>query len=815
MQVTHVQDHITHAVIGGFQGMDAGVTDDPSLMIVLSSGLYSNPKLAVVREVLCNAWDAHIASGRTDKPVVVTVSEDMLTIRDFGPGISREKIREVYLVYGNSTKRNDGNQTGGFGLGSKAPWAYSDHFEVQSFHESIRTIYTLSKSSGERNGKPGATPIASFPTTESGLQVSIPLQAGDSHLFNTMVQRIACNGEMNVLLNGVRVPGLPLSTAKNGWLITQSFQPNRTAGIYVRYGNVIYPVDRHKEFHRDYDRIQNFLRDESGQTNYSIVFQTPPHSIAVTPSRESLLMQERTIKTLEGLLAGFTKNLAENLHELRCDVIKGLIEQAKAARHIPFLFSNTKVPRVTNQPVPPPPHHFSSLQEIVEWSGQVRYPDVHKFDEDVLMRIDAAIECGLGKQGHLREIQKMIRDYVRTHGRNYRIPPAEWFKRKIIRPLVRDLAADPIMDPKKLSIFFKSPYRNNFIDHTKLFVRYYDELLPIMRNLVVLAYSKTDLDRRILGFPEFSDRRFDAFCFVYMAPRSPTKFEAMRAFFTSRGFTVLDLTVKQPWDKLPPPRKIKDPAAPSKPKRVIPEGYPALSGSVKNGDYRLDYCLEQNAPRLKSPDFFLPFRSSRAETRHFSIGHMSPSLSKKVVGVFGDRCAAVNQENTKQIEKLKQTGAKDFIEHLFPWVVETVQTPNVISYWNTSPLRALCSPNGMNLRFSERQNKLLRLCRIPEVQRVLGVQNSLTKEELLATEIWYSFPDLPHETFSISANARQKIGALPVDQNLKKNLKHLENHPLIFILEYETLRDLIDTSNPSNQVIGKHFANLVELALKG
>ena len=92
-------------------------------------------------------------------------------------------MQPIYGVYGASTKKQDATVTGGFGLGCKAPFAYSEHFEVTSWHKGTKTIYNLSRSSAEVNGKPGIFPIASFPTTESGLQVRIPLNNGDRSEF--------------------------------------------------------------------------------------------------------------------------------------------------------------------------------------------------------------------------------------------------------------------------------------------------------------------------------------------------------------------------------------------------------------------------------------------------------------------------------------------------------------------------------------------------------------------------------------------------------------------------------------------------------
>ena len=175
MLVAHASDHITHAVIGGKKSIDFGISDDPAFFQILSSALYKDPMLAMVRETICNAWDAHIDSGRIDQPIVITLDDDYLIIKDFGNGIPDAMIGPIYGVYGASTKKNDGRQTGGFGLGCKSPFAYTDHFEVTSCHAGTKTIYNMSKSSAQVQGKPSIVPIASFPTTESGITVKIPL----------------------------------------------------------------------------------------------------------------------------------------------------------------------------------------------------------------------------------------------------------------------------------------------------------------------------------------------------------------------------------------------------------------------------------------------------------------------------------------------------------------------------------------------------------------------------------------------------------------------------------------------------------------
>lgn len=173
MQVAHQTDFVTHAVLGGKTDISFGISDDPAFFQILSSALYKDPMLAMVRETICNAWDAHIDSGCVDTPLTITLDDEHLIIRDYGKGIPDALIGPIYGVYGASTKKKDGRQTGGFGLGCKSPFAYTDHFEVISHHEGVRTIYRMSKSSAEKMGKPSIVPIASFPTQETGIQVKI------------------------------------------------------------------------------------------------------------------------------------------------------------------------------------------------------------------------------------------------------------------------------------------------------------------------------------------------------------------------------------------------------------------------------------------------------------------------------------------------------------------------------------------------------------------------------------------------------------------------------------------------------------------
>ena len=66
---------------------------------VLRNQLYSDKVLAVVREYSCNAVDAHVAAGKPDTPIKVTLPNRLnpnLLIRDYGDALSDEDIKNIY-----------------------------------------------------------------------------------------------------------------------------------------------------------------------------------------------------------------------------------------------------------------------------------------------------------------------------------------------------------------------------------------------------------------------------------------------------------------------------------------------------------------------------------------------------------------------------------------------------------------------------------------------------------------------------------------------------------------------------------------------
>lgn len=158
---------------------------------MLSSGLYTNKVQAVVRELACNAADAHVAAGRNDVPFEVKIPnklDSQFYIKDFGTGLTEEQVMRLYTTYFESTKSASNAFTGGFGLGSKSPFAYTDSFTVESRQHGVKTIFTAFV--GEDN-VPQIAKLDSFETAEpDGLTVGFPVKPDDVGAFTEEVNNV-------------------------------------------------------------------------------------------------------------------------------------------------------------------------------------------------------------------------------------------------------------------------------------------------------------------------------------------------------------------------------------------------------------------------------------------------------------------------------------------------------------------------------------------------------------------------------------------------------------------------------------------------
>lgn len=674
MEVSQPLDHITHAVIGGGKTIDFGISNSPEFFDILSRTLYTDQILAVVREVLCNAWDAHIASGRTDVPIKVTLDSNVFIVSDSGFGISKDDIGPIYGVYGASTKKNDGTQTGGFGLGCKAPFAYTDHFEVTSCHNGMKTIYNMSKSNAQAAGKPGIIPIASFPSTESGLQVKINIQPKDYRKFKDAVIRIIENGEMNAELNSEKVEMIEFSRLPHGFLMTtRNVLGNRNENILVRYGNVIYPVQECDGIASAYGSVQKVLeRFSNFYTPYILILQAKPDTISVTPSRESLSMQEHTIKTLNTLMNAFCK-LAKGLNTEILAQSKTLTEQAVTDKNYNTLFSHDWA--FTRDGFTKDTLYIQDVPGMAKQQLCNNYPIYNlKFRiNDIRNRVEHAIQGKIVDKHLALSFLKDLNNAKEVPSRYSRIKnlhSSNWLHRMVLSKIVTRMRAQGI-DASTLGIIDRNhPVKTastamRLVPLHDIYGRSPLLNLPFLRKVVVIATAVTTLSDRYSTYCGFNkETQNDGVLYYHVRSRKAGAVDDVIKLFEKMKYEIIDLTKKQSWEVVDEVTK----APRKKPEPYV--GLPSIKNIVrKNETIYLHGIHRSDAEILPAPKYVMVI-SSKTKT-DITLDNFTTKATRAVIALYGDVLGVAKDKN--EYNKAIKRGAVDFYTALEEHLLNTIK----------------------------------------------------------------------------------------------------------------------------------------------
>ncbi len=310
----------THVVIGGGVATAFKIADSAQMFRIMSDTLYRDKIMAVAREVLCNANDSHIAGMIADKAIKVTINDNSLTFQDFGAGIPHADFEDIYTTYFLSQKSGDDEQTGGFGLGCKAPFSITDHFTVSNARDGRKGIYALTIA--EDTGKPMCRLMTSFESTETGVTVQIPIKTSQVSSFNFAIETVAYNGGMYVEINGELV-----NRRDNAALIANGYglffsDKYRTRQIFALYGSVLYPIEEDRAI----DDLLNKIKD-SLPSGFDLILSFPPRSVRPKPDREGLSYSESTIAAVMKALKRFKVEVVDRLPGGKRKIQRALMTQ--------------------------------------------------------------------------------------------------------------------------------------------------------------------------------------------------------------------------------------------------------------------------------------------------------------------------------------------------------------------------------------------------------------------------------------------------------------------------------------------------------
>ncbi len=290
-------------VSGGLgTGGEFRIANSPKAFEILSANLYQDRPLAIIREISCNAADAHKSVGKplTDIQVhLPTYGEPFFSVRDYGPGLSQADVLDLYTTYFKSAKDNSNDFIGGFGLGSKSPFSMVDQFTVTSWHGGFKTNYVMYKDAG----LPRVNVTGSVPSNEpSGLEVRLAVSGNHSDWLTKAQQFFSwwpalpkITGVANGSIKSMVHPDNILVQSDNKidgypeWALYKNIAYNAKCIAFM--GLVPYTLQIGAITGLSTD-LATFMRDRQ------IVLAFPVGALSINPSRETLTYDKDTCATL-------------------------------------------------------------------------------------------------------------------------------------------------------------------------------------------------------------------------------------------------------------------------------------------------------------------------------------------------------------------------------------------------------------------------------------------------------------------------------------------------------------------------------------
>lgn len=283
--------------------------DEGIIFDILRSKIYSNPILAICREISCNARDAHREVGTPDRPIQIqlpTALEPYYKIKDWGPGISPDRMVNVFIKYTASTKRNDNTQTGGFGLGAKTPLSYADSFTIVTNVDGVQYNYN-SFIDPSRVGKLALGSEA--PTQEpNGTEIIIPVDPKNFTEFATWTEQACRHWKVKPIIKGGEIHWTkhePIIEGNN-WAITRCHDWNRVAMMVIDGIEYPLPIDTLRKF-ADAKLI------DASRGNFIMYFNVGELSLSAT--RENIFFDEKTQNLIRARLDGIYHEIKQRAND--------------------------------------------------------------------------------------------------------------------------------------------------------------------------------------------------------------------------------------------------------------------------------------------------------------------------------------------------------------------------------------------------------------------------------------------------------------------------------------------------------------------
>ena len=305
----------------------------------LTTNLYSDPIGSVVREYFSNCVDAITRVNSQEKILIEWVTGNAITgisssikFIDKGSGLTKEEMERIYLSLGESDKRDNENEIGGFGFGSKSFVSYADSMTVTSIKNGRICSFFIYK---DQEGDLAYTCLLDEEHEgQNGTTVEIPTKSGDRDKFFAAIEKQLC------FFNNFEIRGFsreiePLEIVDED--VNYCIVKNCNREI-ILLGKIAY------SFPRELDAFDGLV------VKFNIGELQP------TPSRESIKFDSVALNKIKAKLLAIRETLLVKAEKARTESatsymnVIGLNYNNKIGQYninaLRFIYNNNKIPNV-------------------------------------------------------------------------------------------------------------------------------------------------------------------------------------------------------------------------------------------------------------------------------------------------------------------------------------------------------------------------------------------------------------------------------------------------------------------------------------
>lgn len=267
------------------------------LFHMLSSSLYSNKLGSVLRELSSNGRDAMVEAGRPDEPFYIigpTYENPELVVKDNGVGLTKERAKKTILMYLGSTKDQSADFIGGWGIGSKSPFAYAKNYSVICIKDGALVEFACWK---DDKGMPRDAVIREEKTAApDGVEMRMPVEAADIRKCNNTIREYMAwtNYTVVATIDGEEIAKREPKESVSTDTYTLKLYDGGTGEMRLVYGGASYDIEDCIDSRFELLSRWNELKEVIDKNvDVAIVVDTPG-AVDFNMNREELEQTDRT-----------------------------------------------------------------------------------------------------------------------------------------------------------------------------------------------------------------------------------------------------------------------------------------------------------------------------------------------------------------------------------------------------------------------------------------------------------------------------------------------------------------------------------------